>query len=247
MTVTTELKGRLGNNFYQIATCIAYALRYGAGYAIPTSSPHMPGGLNMFRVESTGEMPVSPKKVHENTREGNNRVIGVHTPLEECGQSISLVGYWQSFKYFDDYRSEVIQAFNLPYHRINAVSIHVRRGDYVNLPAFDVLPIDYYDKCIDYFVDKGHDFFVVFSDDIAWCKEQFKIADCKFYFREGFNELEDFIEMSCCRHNIVANSSFSFAAAWLNQNPEKIVLCPDENYCWFNDEYIPDYYTVMSC
>lgn len=248
MTVTTRLKGRLGNNFYQIATSIAYAHRHGAQYIIPMGSPHMPEGKNLLRVQNTsdGYIQGSFKNVIEKIAEREQRIYGLYEPIPNEVQPVCLDGYWQSFRYFDDYRDEVVSAFNLPYNKLNMVSIHVRRGDYLKLPAFDVLPIDYYNKCISYFKEKGYDKFLIFSDDIDWCKEHFNNDGCKFLFRDGFGELHDFVEMSCCEHNIVANSSFSFAAAWLNQNPDKIVLCPDESYCWFNDKYIPDYYTKIS-
>lgn len=248
MIVTTQLQGRLGNNFYQIATCIAYAKRHGMKYFIPDESPHMPGRKNVFTIQDTytGKLPVTLECVREITREDGQRKSGIYESINKKSCA-ALMGYWQSFKYFDDYREDVIKAFGLPYKKNEGVSIHVRRGDYLKLAAFEVLPMEYYEKCISFFKEKGYKKFIVFSDDIAWCKQQFKDDAIEFVFREGCSELEDFIAMSCCEHDIVANSSFSFAAAWLNQNPGKIVLCPDKSYCWFNDEYIPEYYTVMPC
>lgn len=249
MTVTTQLSGRLGNNFYQVAACIAYALQQGMAYHIPAHSPHMPGGINHITVTNTADAPEHAITISEPVLHKDGRVAGIYKPWAADNRSVVLKGYWQSFRYFDKYRAEVLKALEIPYRFIkDVVSIHVRRGDYLQLPAFEVLPMLYYENCIQYFKVRGYDTFYIFSDDIEWCKEQFTSRfGCAFIFVEGGNELGDFSYMSCCEHNIVANSSYSFAAAWLNQNPDKIVLCPDTSYCWFNDEYIPDYYTVMPC
>ena len=248
MIATTELKGRLGNNFYQIATCIAYAKRNGLEYHIPTFSPHMAGGANLFEIKENSKPQAHWYAINERTTEGNCKVSGVYSPPQaHADGNVMLKGYWQSFKYFEDYREDVLQAFDIPsYAGLGAVSIHVRRADYLHLPAFDTLPMNYYDKCIAYFKERGYKKFMVFSDDMPYCYENFKHPGCEFIFSDG-NEFQDFVYMANCEHHITANSSFSFAAAWLNRNPDKIVLCPDERYCWFNTDYIPEYYTKIPC
>lgn len=233
MTATTDLLGRTGNIFYQLAHLIAYSLKHNITYHIPAVAPNQPDKKNPFKVKSTGTLPAKTDIYREPSPAQYHNI-----PLLK---NVRFHGYWQSFKYLDSYRNEILKAFNLPYKRIDAVAIHVRRGDFLKISNFSVVPLDYYEKAIDYFIDLGHRRFIVFSDDIAWCKRAFIGAE----FSEGLTDYEDFIKMSCCAHQICANSSFSFAAAWINRNPDKIVLCPDEIDCWYNKDFIPDYFKIV--
>ena len=82
---------------------------------------------------------------------------------------------------------------------------------------------------------RGYNTFRLYSDDIPWCKEEFTIDNypgATFQFSEGKSELEDYISLTQCEHNITARSTFSLTAAWMNQNPNKIVLVPQENMWW---------------
>ena len=114
----------------------------------------------------------------------------------------------------------------------NSVSIHVRRGDYLkhkNLQTHGLCSLDYYKKAIDYLLDQKSNLnFFVFSDDLEWCKNNFDFVQNIFYC-EG-SPIEDFILMSSCKYNIIANSSFSWWSAFLNQNQNKIIIYPNN---WF--------------
>jgi len=161
-----------------------------------------------------------------------------------------LEGYWQSEKYFTDFAEKIREdfAFKLPFSNqnikvaeqislVNAVSLHVRRGDYVNNPktteTHGLCSLEYYKAAIDYVsanVYQPH--FFVFSDDIAWAKANLQINSVAVYVdnnasQESYNDMR---LMSLCKHNIIANSSFSWWGAWLNQNAEKIVIAPKQ---WF--------------
>lgn len=253
-TVTCTLQGRLGNCFYQIANCLAYAFKYGTKYYIPTIAPHNHDGLNPFKIENTGE-PLSMRtpqfgERHIALHRGGTKVNqGIYRRILQYENDLNFIGYFQSFKYFDDYRKQILEAFNLPIGYFeDVVSIHVRRGDFLKLKGFDVLTFSYYAKCIEHFRELGYKVFYIYSDDMQYCKAMFSneaFSDCEFLFIEGNTDLEDLCSMASCAHNIVANSSFSFVAAWLNQNPKKMVLCPDESYCWYNDNYIPEYFTIV--
>ncbi len=162
-----------------------------------------------------------------------------------------LDGYWQSEKYFKDKEENIRQEFSLkkPFQAEagkisaqmeateNPVSIHVRRGDYVSKKhlneIFGVCHPEYYEKAVAFVAGKtSHPVFFIFSDDIAWVKENLKIQFPAVFVSKS--EIEDFEElalMSECRHNIIANSTFSWWGAWLNRNPEKIVIAPKK---WFN-------------
>jgi hypothetical protein len=107
-------------------------------------------------------------------------------------------------------------------------SLHVRRGDYVTKfsSGFPPQPMAYYELAIAQFAPQTR--FLVFSDDIAWCKTQF--SGPRFVFVEGEKDIIDLFLMSRCRDHILANSSFSWWGAWLNPRPDKRVYCPAR---WF--------------
>lgn len=136
--------------------------------------------------------------------------------------------YIQDESYFSEFSDEIKKLYGgyigptIPY-----VSIHVRRGDYVGNYFYVQLTEDYYKQAMAVFPNKV---FIVFSDDIEWCKKQDTFKDC--IFSEGHSELEDMNKMASCEHNIIANSSFSWWAAWLNPNPNKKVLAPKN---WFTN------------
>ena len=161
--------------------------------------------------------------------------------------NIILDGFFQSYKYFDDIRDEIINIFKLTelqeskinkkykdltnqYNKIT--SLHIRRGDYLNYQELHrILPLEYYKKSIAK-TKSNTDLYLVFSDDIKWCKENMSnIFDkpYKFVYNDGITDL---ILMSKCNNNIIGNSSFSWWSAYLNINKEKIVICPKK---WFND------------
>ena len=130
-----------------------------------------------------------------------------------------------------------------------SVSVHVRRGDYL-LPKNAVyirLSKEYYDKVMSYFTqrfDNVH--FYVFSDGIDWCRENFKADRITFIdWNTGDDSYKDMQLMSLCKHNIIANSSFSSWAAWLNANPDKIVIRPKEYKTDGQDYYWPDEWIAM--
>jgi hypothetical protein len=170
--------------------------------------------------------------------------------------SIYYDGYWQSEEYFINHRPVILNAFEFP--NLNGInrkfvselrgkttcSIHVRRGDYLNHKLFkNLTDLDYYDRAI-HFISKHTDIdcFVVFSNDIEWCRDNItpliKNSNIEFVdWNYGTDSFRDMQLMSLCHHNIVANSSFSWWGAWLNDNPEKIVIAPHK---WINVDYKTD-------
>ena len=129
----------------------------------------------------------------------------------------------------------MVALFNLPAQIKNGVvSIHVRRGDYVTFSTmFPPVERTYLKPAISGFTNMNIRNFLVFSDDIPWCKQHFtQYEGCNFQYSEGRNEYEDLVLMSQCEHNIISNSTFSWWGAWLNQNPNKIVVSPSE-FNWF--------------
>lgn len=178
--------------------------------------------------------------------------FGYNPIFTEGDDNLCLCGYWQSEKYFAEIRNVLLEEFTLK-HTIdslskelsvkisekNSVSVHFRRGDYISNPITNkvhgICGDDYYSKAMHMIESKIQDpEFFIFSDDIDWCKANIK-TDCSIDFVEH-NKEEDAIKdlwlMSLCKHNIIANSSFSWWGAWLNRNPNKIVIAPRK---WFNN------------
>ena len=114
---------------------------------------------------------------------------------------------------------------------LESVAIHVRRTDYEGLGW--LLPMNYYKRAIERIQQKVNNaIFFVFSDDIPWCQENIQVPDG--YYLHYAGPLTDFYLMSQCKHQIIANSFFSFWAAYLNPNPEKIVIYPENWICTSN-------------
>jgi hypothetical protein len=141
-----------------------------------------------------------------------------------------IIGYFQSEKYFLEIKDEIKKDFTfkdvMTFPDYDYVSIHVRRGDYVWQPQnHPSCSVDYYAKAKKMFPNSR---FVVLSDDIAWCKDQEIFSDCEFWI--GDSQIHDMFVMSKAKHNIIANSSFSWWGAWLNDNQDKRVVAPKK---WF--------------
>lgn len=164
-----------------------------------------------------------------------------------------ISGYWQSEKYFQDVISIIRSdfTFKIPMAernsdlanqigQVNAVSLHVRRGDYAANPitqaTHGLCSLEYYKKAIQFmsaYVVDPH--FFIFSDDIEWVKANLEIDFPCHYVdhnagRESYNDMR---LMSLCQHHIIANSSFSWWGAWLNSRTTKIVIAPQK---WFANE-----------
>jgi len=227
--VVGKLMGRCGNQFYQIATTIAYAKKHGLDYFMTSFAQNCDNDAYYFRQFPTKE---HWRIVYEEKRDAEDYAIFEEIPkMDEA----LLLGYFQSFDYFNEYRQEILDLFNLPYEKKTGyVSLHVRRGDYLNLAEkLSLMPVEYYRLCIEYFEKIGDFKYLIFSDDIAWCKTIFNdyiFPNIEFEFSEGRTELEDLSLMASCEHNICANSTFSYAGSWFNRNESKIVLTPDENH-----------------
>jgi hypothetical protein len=157
-----------------------------------------------------------------------------------------LDGYWQNQKYFIDIAKILSEDFTFTSNissenlvhldRIfstNSVSIHIRRGDYISNAAFskvhNVLELDYYKKAISLVESKiSNPFYFIFSDDPKWAFDNFNYLPNKILINNnsGINSYEDMRLMKHCKHNIIANSSFSWWGAWLNIYDLKIVVAP---------------------
>lgn len=158
-------------------------------------------------------------------------------------------GYWQDIRYiegieedlknklvFRDINNSTVDCILNKIEKNDSVSIHVRRGDYLqNMDLYNSLSeSSYYSKAISYMENIiNSPLFFVFSDDIQWCEDNIK-GDNIIYVDssedDSYEDYYDFYLMTKCKHNIIANSTYSWWAAWLNENNSKIIVCPDRWY-----------------
>jgi len=190
----------------------------------------------------------NPKFIRENELAFNSQILSL-------GSGCYLYGYFQSERYFKDCEQIIrheLQIITPPSGKNgellkrlsgeNAVSLHVRRGDYLskdNLSTFARCSGDYYNAAVAYVAERVDPIVIyVFTDDPEWVRNNLNFNHPMIISDQNQGELayEDLRLMLACRHNIIANSSFSWWGAWLNPNPNKIVVAPEK---WFADGH-PD-------
>lgn len=181
---------------------------------------------------------------------------------EEFSKNSFLEGYWGNENYFNDIRDILLSDLQLKrnyesslFHLVkkeisqaDSVSIHIRRGDYLeskNQAIFLNLDLEYYVQAIELIQLKVlSPKFFIFSDDIKWAKENLPVPLTNVVYINEAKELKDFEElmlMSYCSHNIIANSTFSWWAAWLNTNKDKIVI---QSKKWYKAKAFQDNYEL---
>ena len=176
---------------------------------------------------------------------------------------IYLDGFWQNEKYFIGIREQILEDFTAkkPISEeaqelleeilvTNSISLHVRRGDYVadthTNTVHGVCDLAYYKRAVEHMIaHTNNPVFYIFSDDITWCKENFDFLEKKIFVDNTKTAIDDLELMKNCKHNIIANSSFSWWGAWLNRNLNKIILSPlnwvrynPNNLKWVPDNWI---------
>ena len=235
--ITCNLQGGLGNQMFQIAATHALSLRNNDIC-----------GFNFDRCYTPLQGNPSSKyknNIFSKLNESKDYVfrVGYTEPrfgYEELPYAPGLVltGFFQSENYFNDYKNEIKNIFSID--KTNAkifidsikknglpvTSIHVRRGDYINLSHMHSLcSLEYYNEAINYI---GESVFIVVSDDINWVKENIKGDN--LHYSNFKDELDDLALMACCDNNIISNSTFSWWGAYLNENVNKKIVAPK---IWF--------------
>lgn len=253
--------GRLGNQMFQFAATYGTARRLGYDFFFPLENCSRyigtgPQGiidssnmqvkcdlLDCFDVPKRYFIPEEEIRVQYNYKEPH---FNYDPRILTIPDSTNLQGYFQTDKYFSEFRSEIIseifkfreeisqEAFFYWEKNIKdllegqtPVSIHVRRTDYVSKSDYHApCSMEYYRKAILEF-DSGCKF-LVFSDDLEWSRENFNGPN--YLIVESGNPYVDLRIMNMCSHHIIANSTFSWWAAWLNPKEDKKVVCPS---VWF--------------
>ena len=242
--VTCKLQGGLGNQMFQIAATYALSLRYKGEYFVNLKDCYTP---NQGNVSINYKNSIFRKVNHYENIENYPTYLEPNFSYGELpwNKKLFLIGSFQSEKYFIDYKQEIIDLFQLPDESKQKVieylskigvnphrkltSIHIRRGDYLKFSEFHTLcSIDYYNEAISIIKNQEDSDFIFISDDIEWVKENFK--DCGYFYSDLNDDILDLTLQTICDNNIIANSSFSWWGAWLNQSENKKVIAPKE---WF--------------
>jgi hypothetical protein len=260
--IVSRLSGGLGNQLFQYYTGLALSLKNDEKLYLDLESFQF-DELRKFELYPLVDLNILTKirkkiisvklklklimSYYEKSLAFNKEVL----KLNNC----ILNGYFQSEKYFFDIRSVILSNMKKIMERelsmneravakelrsSNSVSIHVRRGDYINSSLVNrvhgVCSLSYYKSAIKYLKEVvEHELeFHIFSDDLAWCRENFTfLNNTTFYNSTLKSPFLDILLMSSCRFNIIANSSYSWWGAWLNEYENKIVIRPSK---WFEDE-----------
>ncbi|MBQ7944971.1 MAG: alpha-1,2-fucosyltransferase [Lachnospiraceae bacterium] len=174
-------------------------------------------------------------------------------------KSLYLEGYWQHYKYFDRHYKDICKEFSLKSEHIsngcqklvddaltqNSIAMHIRKGDY---EAAWVLKDSFYHDAIKIMNEKlDNPHYYLFCEDIEYAKEHYGYLTNATFVTGNYSltDLEEFHLISKCKHQIIANSSFSWWAAYLNSNPSKIVIAP--KYLHWTKEFYPDNWIVLDC
>jgi len=244
------LKGGLGNMLFQIASTISLSIDKKIDCCFPNLFDHILYLNNEKNYNPSLHHANEYLKIFKNLNHciisGNPELITYpfhYSKIITNNDNIIIDGFFQSEKYFKHNKEKILELLdftfidkellNLKYPFIydkRTTSIHVRRGDYVKYPNHHpTQTIDYYKESIQLLEEKT-DVFVIFSDDIEWCKNN--IHTNKNIYIENEKDYIELYLMSLCNNNITSNSSFSWWGGWLNKNINKTVIGPK---IWFGN------------
>ena len=284
--IIVRIKGGIGNQLFQYATAYALSrklkkiLGFNVGFTSNMTArgyrlsefnivdnvvldDKLPGAIKIFknkyvnksmRVLHIGNVKCNDWQYVLETKEDYNEHL-----LTLNSRKIYIDGYFQSYKYFEEYRSDLLkqltpkQGFNTEclqvldsIEKCNSVAVHIRRGDFKkSYNKFHyLLDVDYYQRAIDYMESVVENpVFFFFSDDIEWIKDNLGERECFRFINVKTRDIDDLMFMKNCKHIITANSTFSWWGAWLNENDNAIRIVPQKSYG--NYQMIPDGWIKM--
>lgn len=258
----------LGSQMWHFATLFAISRRTGHRILFFSEYENIGKGLKLHH--HFPSLPIELQSIADMTEADrccllyqipNDIIVDSNVFQLDPRQNYNFQGLFISYKYWYPIRNQVAKLYQFDPLVIaqaefavakarrdgrHVVAVHVRRDDYIN-GVFINVTRDYYDAAFSFF-DPGNTSYLVFSDDLAWCRQAFQGRN-HFYYSDATSPIVDMCAMSLCDHNVIANSSFGFWGAFLNQNPNKRMICPAKtlksdktiphlNYAWHPDEFI---------
>lgn len=263
--------GGLGNQMFQYAFYLSLKHRYPYAIYLFSikGSRHCHNGFELSKVFKTKTLLrrvayqifnklLKCSFMNETIRKQPESLKYYPSVYEGIKGNMRFEGFWQSYKYFEGIENDVIESFQFYKEKLldktknicesirnsESVSMHIRRGDYITENRF-MPSMDYYKNALAIIKKKKLNKEIkvfVFSDDIQWVKDNLSVANVVYVEHNKLKDnWQDMFLMSQCKHNIITNSSFSWWAAYLNPNKEKIVVAPS---IWFEEnekiDLIPD-------
>jgi hypothetical protein len=241
--------GRLGNQMFQYAALRSLAKKFKYDYCLPLKT-YTYGGVDLFDCFKL----YNEERKNLNYYKIESKTLGFDPEIfNNCPDNVDLYGYFQDVKYFEDNKKEIKEAFNFQDNHLKTaksyfyntftpeediISLHIRRGDYLNLPHFPVQSIDYYIKALKFFNKNLK--VLIFTDDIKWAQKQDIFKTERFFFSSNNNEAVDLCLQTFCKYHIIANSTYSWWGAWLADS--KKVIKPK---LWF-DGFLKDYTNFLN-
>lgn len=252
--VTCKLMGGLCNQLFQIAATHALALRNNDISVFDLNNCYTPNqGYTSIKYKDSifskiNNVDLGSDFINRMMYDELNKIYNEpnfsYTNIDYI-EGMCLVGYFQSEKYFIDFKEEIINLFTISdedkikikkffsWYRLldkPITSVHIRRGDYLKHPNFHpVCSVEYFNKAIK---EIGDSYFVFVSDDMNWVKKTFN-GNNNYVYSEFNDEILDLTLMVLCDNNIISNSSFSWWGAYLNPNTDKKIIAPKK---WFGIE-----------
>ncbi|WP_449039902.1 alpha-1,2-fucosyltransferase [Parabacteroides goldsteinii] len=249
--VIVRLLGGLGNQLFQYACGKSLALHKNARllldlryfeYYSQWTSYYRNFELFAFNIDAEILSEETIEWLQEELINCEDDVISTYECIDSIDLPCYLSGNWQSWKYFSMVEPQIRKDFSFQKEKLPppvrefghilcesaSVAVHIRRTDF-NLHK-NILPLDYYQNAVSYMNEQIlNPVYYIFSDDPEWVEHSFSIP-CNFQLIKGNSGLEDFYLMSCCQHAIIANSTFSWWAAWLSDNTGKVIVIPEKWY-----------------
>jgi hypothetical protein len=278
MNIIAQLQGGLGNQLFQYATGRAIAVQKQAPLLLDnswyTKAYHdvTPRELLLSKLNTKGSFisfqpkikcPKRIQRIQQKFWPINPFIFVEQTPYRFDSrlnkspafkqQNLYLMGYWQSYKYFDSIKSilqsEISLKKPLDTHYLNYLNqiqatasamVHIRRGDYVNLASaakiHGFIGLEYYREGMRLLLNKNPEIhFFVFSDDLKWAKQNLPHSERSTFIQSLGNSdavIQELELMMHCQNHLIANSSLSWWAAWLSKQSNGVILCPKK---WTND------------
>ena len=253
--IFVKLKGGLGNMMFQIAAGIHFSNQLNTELSLINLHEHLNylNSDNLYQPDLKHAFEYLKLNQFKNFPPSFVDTLNTKTyqyPFEYINyippDNVIIDGFFQTEKYFSSSKTQILKSFEpteeiksqlqkYDFLKYQTTSIHVRRGDYLKFSQIHTVQNEsYFKKALDITKNKTEKY-IVFSDDIEWCKKIF-IND-NFIFIENEKDYIEIYLMSLCNNNIISNSSFSWWAAWMNPNDNKLIISPKN---WFGIEKYGD-------